>query len=975
MKLKRKIAGRTSEHTAELSVISASTSTGLLGTSINRRTFLKNSGLTAGGAALAVGVGPSMLKKARAADTYAKADIETTEVHSICTHCSVGCGVIAEIQNGVWTGQEPDYDSPINMGAHCAKGASVREHGHGERRLKYPMKLVGGKWTQVSWETAIDEIGDQMMKIREESSPDSVYWLGSAKHSNEQAYLFRKFAAMWGTNNVDHQARICHSTTVAGVANTWGYGAMTNSYNDMQKSKSMFFIGSNAAEAHPVAMQHILKAKENGSKLIVVDPRFTRTAAHADQFIQIRPGTDVPVIWGILWHIFENGWEDKEYISQRVYGMDEIRTEVAKWDPAETERVTGLPEAALKQAAQTMAENRPGTIVWCMGGTQHTIGNNNTRAYCVLQLALGNIGVSGGGANIFRGHDNVQGATDLGVLCDTLPGYYGLAEGSWKHWSTVWDLDYEWIKSRFDQSPAKESASEDGPETVPPMNSAGMPVSRWIDGVLEDPANIAQKDNIRAMVLWGHAPNSQTRGPEMKAAMEKLDLLVVVDPYPTHSAVLPDRQDGMYLLPAATQFETYGSVTASNRSLQWRDKVIEPLFDSLPDHTILYKFASKFGFAEQMFKHIEVNGEEPLIEDVTREFNRGMWTIGYTGQSPERLKAHMEHRGTFNELSLKAEGGPLDGEIYGMPWPCWGTPEMKHPGSANLYDTSIPVAEGGLNFRARFGVERDGVNLLAEGSWSKGAEIEDGYPEFTADMLKQLGWWDDLTDDEKQLAEGKNWKTDLSGGIQRVAIEHGCAPFGNAKARAVVWTFPDAVPVHREPLYTARYDLVKDYPTYEDRKSHMRLPVRYASIQAKDYSGDYPLIHTSGRLVEYEGGGEETRSNPWLAELQQNMFVEINPADANDVGIKNEQMVWLEGPEGGRIRIQAMITDRVARGVVFTPFHFGGEYQGEDLLDKYPEGAAPYIRGESNNTAMTYGYDSVTQMQETKCSLCKITAA
>jgi len=974
MKLIRKTATQASAQIDSLAPAQRSSS-GLLGSTVNRRTFLKNSGLTAGGAALAFSAGPSMLKKARAADSYAKEGVETTQVHSICTHCSVGCGVVAEVQNGIWTGQEPDYDSPINMGAHCAKGAALREHGHGERRLKYPMKLVGGKWTKVSWETAIDEIGDQMLQIREESGPDSVYWLGSAKHNNEQAYLFRKFAAMWGTNNVDHQARICHSTTVAGVANTWGYGAMTNSYNDMQNSKSMFFIGSNAAEAHPVAMQHILKAKENGSKLIVVDPRFTRTAAHADQFIQIRPGSDVPVIWGILWHIFENGWEDKEYIAQRVYGMDEIRTEVAKWDPAETERVTGLPEATLKEAAQTMAENRPGTIVWCMGGTQHTIGNNNTRAYCVLQLALGNIGVSGGGANIFRGHDNVQGATDLGVLCDTLPGYYGLSEGSWKHWSAVWDLEYEWVKSRFDESAAKESGSEDGPETVPPMNSAGMPVSRWIDGVLEDKANIAQQDNIRAMVLWGHAPNSQTRGPEMKAAMEKLDLLVVVDPYPTHTAVLPDRQEGMYLLPACTQFETYGSVTASNRSLQWRDKVIEPLFESLPDHTILYKFAAKFGVAHQMFKNIEVNGEEPLVEDVTREFNRGMWTIGYTGQSPERLKAHKEHRATFNTLSLKAEGGPLDGEVYGMPWPCWGTPEMKHPGSANLYDTSLPVAEGGLNFRARFGVERDGVNLLAEGSWSKDAEIEDGYPEFTADMLKQLGWWNDLTDDEKAKAEGKNWKTDLSGGIQRVAIAHGCAPFGNAKARAVVWTFPDAVPIHREPLYTARYDLVEDYPTYEDRKSHMRLPIRYASIQAKDYSGEYPLIHTSGRLVEYEGGGEETRSNPWLAELQQNMFVEINPADANDIGIKDEQKVWLEGPEGGRIRIQAMITNRVARGVVFTPFHFGGEYEGKDLLDKYPEGAAPYVRGESDNTTMTYGYDSVTQMQESKCSLCKITAA
>ena len=131
------------------------------------------------------------------------------------------------------------------------------------------------------------------------------------------------------------------------------------------------------------------------------------------------------------------------------------------------------------------------------------------------------------------------------------------------------------------------------------------------------------------MVLWGHAPNSQTRGPEMKEAMEKLDLMVIIDPYPTHSAVLPDRQDGVYILPATTQFETYGSVTASNRSLQWREKVIEPLFESLPDHTIMYKMADKLGFSEQLTKNIEVNGDEPLIEDITREFNNGMWTIGY----------------------------------------------------------------------------------------------------------------------------------------------------------------------------------------------------------------------------------------------------------------------------------------------------------------------------------------------------------
>ena len=281
-----------------------------LGAAVNRRTFLKGSGLAAAGAAAATLATPGMMRKTHAA-TAPKAGVKTELKRSVCTHCSVGCGVIAEVQNGVWTGQEPDFASPLNMGAHCAKGASVREHGHGERRLKYPMKLAAGKWKRVSWDQAIDEIGDKLLEIREKSGPDSVYWLGSAKFNNEQAYLFRKFAAMWGTNNVDHQARICHSTTVAGVANTWGYGAMTNSYNDMHNSKAMFFIGSNAAEAHPVAMQHILRAKENGSKMIVCDPRFTRTAAHADHFVRFRPGSDVPLIWGVLWHIFENGWEDE----------------------------------------------------------------------------------------------------------------------------------------------------------------------------------------------------------------------------------------------------------------------------------------------------------------------------------------------------------------------------------------------------------------------------------------------------------------------------------------------------------------------------------------------------------------------------------------------------------------------------------------------------------------------------------------
>ena len=706
--------------------------------SFDRRAFLVRSGLLTGGVALA-SVMPGSVRKADAA-VAGPLTAGATRVKSVCTHCSVGCTVIAEVKNGIWVGQEPGWDSPFNMGSHCAKGASVREHAHNERRLKYPLKLVNGQWTRIKWDQAINEIGDKMLEIRKASGPDSVYWLGSAKFSNEQSYLFRKMYAMWGSNNGDHQARICHSTTVAGVANTWGYGAMTNSYNDMHKSKLMILFGSNPAEAHPVAVQHILKAKENNkSKLIVCDPRFTRTAAHADEFVRMRPGTDVALVWGILYHIFKNGWEDKEYIKQRVYGLDETRKEVMKWTPEETERVTGVPGAQLERVAKMMAENKPGTLVWCMGGTQHTNGNNNTRAYCVLQLALGNIGVQGGGANIFRGHDNVQGATDVCLLADSLPGYYGLAAGSWKHWARVWDLDYEWIKGRF----ASQKL----------MESKGIPVSRWIDGVLEKKENMDQPNNIRAMVYWGHAVNSQTRLPEMKKAMEKLDLMVVVDPVPTFASIIPDRKDGIYVLPATTQFETSGSVTASNRSLQWREKVFAPWFEAKVDHEIMYLFAKKLGFEKEMFKHIEVKNTEPVIEDITREWNRGSWTIGYTGQSPERLKLHMANQHTFDPTTLLASDGPAKGEYYGLPWPCWGTPEMKHPGTPVLYDTSKSVADGGLTFRARFGVAHNGTNILAEGSYSKDSEIKDGYPEFTMAMLKKLGWDKDLTADELAAVE------------------------------------------------------------------------------------------------------------------------------------------------------------------------------------------------------------------------------
>jgi formate dehydrogenase major subunit len=958
-----------------------------LAKTMDRRTFLKRSGIGVGAGAVASQLPFSMIGKAEAkAQDAGKVEVKRT----VCTHCSVGCAIDAVVQNGVWIRQEPVFDSPLNLGAHCAKGASIREHGiaHDSHRLKYPMKLEGGKWKRLSWDQAYDEIAAKMLAIRKESGPDALFVVGSSKHNNEQAELLCKWVRLWGTNNTDHQARICHSTTVSGVAQTWGYGAMTNSYNDEQNSKSMLFLGSNAAEAHPVSMLHTLHAKENGAKVIVADPRFTRTAAKADKYVRFRSGTDVALLFGVLHVIFKNGWEDKEYLAKRVYGMDQVKKDVMeKWSPQQASAVTGTPVEDIEYIAKTLAENRPGFIIWAMGQTQHNHANAIVRASNILMLALGNVGRSGGGCNIYRGHDNVQGATDIGPNPDTLPGYYPVAvPGSWAHWAKVWNVDLEWLKKQY----ASEAM----------MAKPGMTVSRWIDGVTEKNEAIDQDSNLRAIFFWGHAPNSQTRGLEMLEAMKKLDLMVVIDPYPSASAAMfaKVRKDGAYLLPAATQLECEGSVTASNRSIQWREKVIDPMFESRPDHAIMYQLAVKLGFGDQFIgkKDGKQNlrliktkwGEEPVIEDVTRnETNKGTWTIGYTGQSPERMQAHMRNMHVFDVKTLRARGGKdaktgydLTGDYFGMPWPCYGTPQLKHPGSPNLYDTSKHPMEGGMTFRALFGVEKDGVNLLAEdGVANKGSEITTGYPQFDHVLLKKLGWWDELTDEEKKEAEGKTWANDLSGGIQRVAMKHGCCPFGNAKARAVVWNFPDPIPQHREPLYSPRPDMVEKYPTHDDVKVFWRLPTLFKSVQQKAVADKmhekYPLVLTSGRLVEYEGGGEETRSNPWLAELMQDNFVEINPKPAADRSIRTGDYVWVTTPSGAKLKVKAKVTEGIGPDTCFIPFHFSGWWQGEDMLPYYPEGAAPIVRGEAVNTATTYGYDRVTMMQETKTTLCQVAKA
>ena len=348
----------------------------------------------------------------------------------------------------------------------------------------------------------------------------------------------------------------------------------------------------------------------------------------------------------------------------------------------------------------------------------------------------------------------------------------------------------------------------------------------------------------------------------------------------------------------------------------------------------MYLLAQKFGFADEMFKNIKVENNEPLIEDITREFNKGMWTIGYTGQSPERLRLHMANQHTFDKTTLQARTAVRPTVITTV---CPGHPGVRRRWATRARRTStIPPSrwpKAVSAFRARFGVEREGDNLLAEGSYPVGSEIKDGYPEFTMAMLKKLGWDGDLTAEERRPSrrsrgDKTNWKTDLSGGIQRVAIKHGCAPFGNAKARAVVWNFPDPVPLHREPLYTSGAIWS---PTIRPTKI-AQMPIAADPLQVDPEEGllqglpDHPDLRpawSNTRAAVTKAG----RTPGWPS-CSRTCSSRSIPSMPTNTGIRDGER-W-SGCIAGRakVKVMAMVTERVGRGVAFMPFHFGGHMAG-----------------------------------------------
>jgi formate dehydrogenase major subunit len=752
------------------------------------------------------------------------------------------------------------------------------------------------------------------------------------------------------------------------VANTWGYGAMTNHFGDIVgNSKAIFVIGANSAVANPIGFKHMLQAKDrNNAKLIVVDPVYTRSAAKADHYLRIRTGTDIAFIYGIMHVIFKNGWEDKQFIEQRTYGIEEIKKEAAKWTPELTSDVTGIPASQIIQIATLLAKTKPATVVWALGITQHSIGSSNTRILPIMQLVLGNMGKPGGGCNIIRGHDNVQGSTDMCNLADSLPGYYGLSDGSWKHFAQGWGVDYEWLKGRFAEKKW--------------MNEKGFSLAKWYQGVLQEEKTYSSSP-IRGLWVQGSGITSMSQQAKVKEALDKLDILVIAEPFVNEAAVITDKQDDVYILPAATQFECEGSVTATNRSSQWRTKVVDPLYESKPDQEIMFEFAKKFGFYDEFVRGMKmgiVDGEIKQVkkdflwpDDAADEIARTVKTIGLGGWTAKRLRKHQENWHMFDPITLEGKG-PMKGEYYGLPWPCW---DEKHGGSPILYNVDDSVANGGMGFRNRFGLEHEGVSqLAAENVTVKDSKIKGGYPEITAKNIEEVLGIKLSADEKKKI--GANWKVDYSGIIAEKCRQKGVAPYGNARARAIVWEFPDPIPMHREPLHSPRWDLVKKYPTYDDQKNNFRVEVKFRSEQQKqDWSKDFPTMIVTMRVVNLSGAGMLERTSKYLSHITPEMFANIHPDLALNYGIRDGDEMWLHSPHGTKIKVKAHHNFSVTPDRICMPYNFAGIFQGTDLSDKYPEGTKPYAIGESSNTITNYGFDIITQISEYNAGLCRIEKA
>ena len=905
-------------------------------------------------------------------------------IPSICVYCAGGCGVVLTEVGGKVIESEGDPYHPINKGSACSKLSAYIQLINSERRLKRPMMRTNPNkgvnedpgWVYISWDQALQIIAEKVAEavesheyIHEEiidgkvvqnyyriGKDSPVMWHGSSYWNNEECYLGKKLISLLGSTNVEHQARKCHASTVAALANTFGFGAMTNHVIDAKNSKC-FLIMSNPVESHTMEFKWVYEAKEKGAKIINLDPRFNRTSSKADIYAKYRSGAEASIFMGLI-HILINEMPqyintsfvesrtnapydmDGNYLENWMHDPDSIFSKlkelVAEYTPDEVHRISGLRPDKLREVAQMFFSNKPSNIYYAMGTTQHTNATQAIRSQAILQLLLGNMGVPGGGVNALRGISNVQGSTDMNLLSHLIMGYRapprnledvrryqkwknsdaatrpGGVEGGltyipadkieerWdaRHFGTWKNLEHNW-GMQIGTVPGTDPDNEPVVCDMPIGN--GNATTQLFRAMLDGKIKVA-------IIVGENNAVSNANSNLIRDALSKPGVFVVVNEiFETETAHFAD-----IVLPGTTRAERSGSITNTGRWVQWHWKAVDPpgeCRDELWFCTHLFKIIRNMGYKMPsemspyaFLYNVDAVWPTPYKDELGETAEAVYKEIGHP-----TMWSNVLYRGSYNDSLRPDLGGVL----------------------AKRRD-SRPVSQQDEQF---------GFYKNWAWSWMDNQRILYNINEEPAGLSTFFVWWGHDEDTWLGLDKAAIWSRHLYDPTKPDwnPLHHG-------------------MPLHNEPLESPDEDLARKYPSMWDE----RFPVALGD------STEYPYVLTTFRLAEHMQAGAMTRNLSWLVEAHPEMFVEISPQLAALIGVEGEEYVKVKTARNSDgIRVKVNVTDRLkplnVNGkdvhVVGMPWHWG--FKGLST-------------GPSANELTIDAVDVTANIPEVKTCLCNI---
>jgi len=682
--------------------------------------------------------------------------VKYKNILTTCPYCGVGCNFYLQVLDTDLIGVLPCKSHSVSQGKLCIKGWTATEFVTSKDRLTKPLIKRNGNFAEISWDEALDIIAKKLSECKKNYGPDSIATLSSAKCTNEENYLMMKFTrSVLDTNNVDHCARLCHASTVVGLVQSFGSGAMTNSIRELEDTNCILVIGSNTMEQHPLIARYILRAKDKGAKLIVIDPRTITLTKFADYHLRQKPGTDVAVFNGLMNVILSEGLEDKDFIRERTEDFEELKETVKKYTPERVEEITSILKDKLINAARMYAKAEHASLIYSMGITQHTTGVDNVSSSANLAMLTGNVGKPGTGINPLRGQNNVQGACDLGALPNVYSGYQSVTD--------------EKIRAKFEEAWKVKLPQKPGLTVVEMMNEAA-------------------KGNLKAMYIMGENPMlSDPDIGHVKKGLENLEFLVVQDIFLTETAQLAD-----IVLPSSSYAEKDGTFTSTERLVQRVRKAIDPLGECRADWQIICDLADAMGS-----KELKYGSPAEIMNEIAS------LTPIYGGIVYERLKRgglqwpclSKEHPGTPYLHKDKFSRANGKGKFFGI--------EFKEP--AELPDEEYPfiLSTGRIMFHFHTGTMTRKTELLNK-------EVPTGYVEIAPKDAEKLG----IADGELVSVQSRRGHIRVKALItERVPQGMIFMPFHFAECAANVLTNPALDPVAKIPEYkvcAAKVEKIKE---------------------------------------------------------------------------------------------------------------------------------------------------------------------